>query len=106
VTRRKSDSPARGAARINHKHPEMKMQMRHSLKIAAGLAALALTATTTMAMAPMPGAKEAPATFVNDQGVLMTVDPPSPDRQPVFVAIPLSADQSKPQETADRSKAH
>ena len=54
----------------------------------------------------LPFAKQAPATFVNDQGVLMTVDPPSADRQPVFVAIPLSADTSKPQETADRSKAH
>jgi len=57
-------------------------------KAAAGLFAASLA----LAMAPMPGT---PAHFTNDQGELMTVDPPDPNRQPIFVALPLSDDQAR-----------
>ena len=59
-------------------------------KIFAGLFAAQLA----VAMAPAPGA-EAPTHFINDQGELMSVDPPDPHRQPLFVAVPVSGEQAK-----------
>jgi hypothetical protein len=62
-------------------------------KAIAGLFAASLT----VAMAPMPGADApAPAHFINDQGELMTVDPPEANRQPMFVSIPVSGERAQP----------
>jgi hypothetical protein len=51
-------------------------------------------AQTTVAMAPRVAETIPVAQFVNDQGQLITVDPPAADRQPVFVAIPLTPEKA------------
>ena len=71
-----------------------------------GAVAGLFAAQLTVAMAPT-GAQTIPvAQFINDQGQLITVDPPAAERQPVFVAIPLApqnkAEQGKESRTSSR----
>ena len=75
------------------------MRNRKNQQAAAALVAASLA----VAMAPAPQTA-APAHFINDQGELMTVDPPSATRKPIFVAIPASSEQAKAAQPAQQSK--
>ena len=50
-------------------------------------------ASLGVAMAPVQEAP-APTHFINDRGELMTVDPPSPDRKPIYVSIPADSEHA------------
>jgi hypothetical protein len=67
-------------------------------RVAAGVFAAQLA----IAMAPLPGAQAPVAHFVNDQGELMTVDPPGSRSQPVFVAMPLSPQAKAPRQQSEK----
>jgi hypothetical protein len=88
IRRVRAGAGFKDAPRIVHQQTIRRglMRNRNWSKPAAGLFAASLA----VAMAPMPGAS-VPAHFVTSDGVEMTVDPPAPNRQPLFVALPLDA---------------
>ena len=70
------------------------MQMLNWKGAVAGLFAAQLA----LAMAPSGGQTIPVAQFISDQGQLITVDPPTADRQPSFVAIPLAPEKAPARE--------